>query len=117
MALGVRELTPEEEREVRRRAQSRTEPARVVERARTISSLHQGERVPAVARAGAVSEKTVRLWLKRFHAHGLDGLTDDPRSGRPPIYTSDAIGACRRRWPSRPPANGHRCIRRTRLVR
>ena len=92
MALRVRELTPEEAGELRRRAQSRTEPARVVERARIIWLVHQGERVPAVARAVALSEKTVRLWLKRFNEHGLDGLTDDPRAGRPPTYTPDVIG-------------------------
>jgi transposase len=93
MALHVRELTREEAHEIRRRAQSRTDPARDVERARIIWLLHQGERVPAVARAVAVSEKTVRSWLKRFNLHGLDGLTDDPRSGRPPTYTAEAIGA------------------------
>ena len=93
MALRVRELTADEAAEVRRRAHSRTEPARVVERARIIWFLQQGERVPAVARAVGVSEKTVRLWLKRFNEYGLEGLRDDPRSGRPPTYTSEAIGA------------------------
>ena len=93
MALRVRELTAEEADEVRRRVHSRTTPARVVDRARIIWCLHQGERVPAVARAVGVSEKTVRLWLKRFNEYGLDGLRDDPRSGRPPTYPAEAIGA------------------------
>ena len=91
MALRVRELTADEADEVRRCAHSRTEPARVVERARIIWLLHQGERVPAVARAAAVTEKTVRLWLKRFNRYGLVGLTDGPRSGRPPTYTAAAM--------------------------
>lgn len=93
MALRVRELTAEEEHELQRRAHSRTAAARVVERAQIIWLLHQGARVPAVAQALSVSEKTVRTWLTRFNERGLDGLTDNPRSGRPSTYTADAIGA------------------------
>ena len=93
MALRVRELTTEEAHELRRRAHSRTEAARVVERARMIWLLHQGARVPAVAQALSVSEKTIRTWLIRFNEQGLEGLTDNPRSGRPPTYTAEAIGA------------------------
>ena len=55
MALQVRELTAEEASEVRRRAHSRTEPARVVERARIIWLVHEGMQVPAVAQAVAVT--------------------------------------------------------------
>ena len=47
MALQVRRLTAEEETELRRRMASRTLPARMVERARMIWSLHEGERVEA----------------------------------------------------------------------
>jgi transposase len=92
MALRVRPLTAEEETELRRRTTSRTLPARVVERARMIWALHEGERVPAVARRLGVGADVVRTWLKRFNAEGLDGLRDRPRSGRPATYTPEQVG-------------------------
>ena len=92
MALRVRPLTAEEETEVRRRVSSRTLPARVVERARMIWSLHDGERVPAVARRLGVGTDVVRGWLKRFNAEGLDGLRDRPRAGRPVTYGPEVVG-------------------------
>jgi transposase len=92
MALRVRELTPEEQESVRRLAHSRTEPARLVERARIIWLASEGRRVPAIAAALRLSQATVRLWLKRFNAAGLDGLRDQPRAGRPPTYTAEEVG-------------------------
>jgi transposase len=38
-----------------------------------------------------LSEHSARLWIKRFNDHGLPGLNDEPRSGRPATYTSDQI--------------------------
>ena len=92
MALRVRRLTEEEEKELRRRAQSRTEPARVVERARMIWGVAQGQSVPEVARRLGVGADVVRQWVKRFNAEGLPGLADRPRSGRPETYTAEQVG-------------------------
>jgi len=92
MALQVRELTPEEQESLRRLAHSRTEPARAVERARIIWLAHQGGRVPAIAAALRLTPATVRQWLKRFNAHGVEGLRDQPRAGRPPTYTAEEVG-------------------------
>ncbi len=92
MALGVRAVTADEAAAVKRVAQSRTEPARRVERTRIIWLAIQGERVPAIARAVGCSERTVRIWLKRFNAGGLAGLQDAPRAGRPPTYSSEQVG-------------------------
>jgi len=93
MALRVRELTPEEAATVKRLAQSRTEPARLVERAPIIWRATQGQRVPAIAHSLDVAEATVRRWLTRFNAAGLEGLTDLPRSGRPATYPAEQVGA------------------------
>lgn len=93
MALRVRDLTPDERASLQRLAQSRTAPARAVERARIIWHAHHGERVPAIAAALRLTESTVRRWLKRFNAAGLAGLEDQPRAGRPPTYTPDEVGA------------------------
>ena len=92
MALEVRPLTAEEEAELRRRAASRTLPARAVERAKMIMLLRDGERVPVVAGRLGVGADVVRGWLKRFNAAGLDGLQDRPRSGRPATYTPEQVG-------------------------
>jgi transposase len=91
MALRVRELTQEEADALRQRAHSRTEAVRVVERARMIWLVRQGHFVPAVAKRLGVAEVTVRKWVSRFNTLGLPGLSDQPRSGRPPTYTVAAI--------------------------
>jgi transposase len=89
--LTLRPLTEEETRTIERLAHSRTEPARTVERAQMVWRAHRGERVSATARALGVREATVRTWLARFDAAGVDGLKDAPRSGRPPIYRPDEV--------------------------
>jgi transposase len=49
--------------------------------------------VPAIAAALRLTEPTVRRWLKRFNAHGLEGLRDQPRAGRPPTYPPEVVSA------------------------
>lgn len=90
--LRVRAMSPDEVAAMERLARSRTEAARTVERARIIALAHEGKPAPAIARALGVGAGTVRLWLKRFNAHGLDGLADEPRSGCPPTYTPEEVG-------------------------
>ena len=90
--LTLRPLTDEETKAIDRLAHSRTEPARAVERARIVWHARGGARVPALARTLGLCEATVRLWLTRFNAHGLDGLADAPRTGRPPTYTATEVG-------------------------
>jgi transposase len=91
MALRVREMTAEEQKQIKRLARSRTEAARVVERAQIVSLARQGVGVPAIARRLHLSEKAVRLWLKRFNSQGVEGLQDEPRAGRPPTYTVEQV--------------------------
>jgi transposase len=84
-------MTADEAVEVKRLAHARAEPARTVQRAGIVWLAAQGLSVPAIARRLRVSEPTVRLWLGRFNAQGLDGLVDRPRSGRPATYTPDEV--------------------------
>ncbi len=90
--LTLRPLTDEETRAIDRLAHSRTEPARAVERAQIIWWACHGTRVPAIAGALGITEATVRTWLRRFNADGVDGLKDAPRSGRPPVYGPAVVG-------------------------
>src|SRR5215210_3253653 len=92
MFLSLRPLTADELRVIDRLAHSRTEPARAVERAQIVWQAHRGARVPAIARALGVCEATVRLWLTRFNAGGVDGLRDGARAGRPPTYSPEEVG-------------------------
>jgi transposase len=90
--LALRPLTDAETRTVARLARSRAAPARAVERAQIVWQAQRGARGPAVARALGVCEATVRLWLTRFDAHGVEGPADAPRAGRPPTYTPEEVG-------------------------
>lgn len=90
--LTLRPLTEDESRVIDRLAHARTEPARTVERAQIVWQAHQDARVPAIADALGLCEATVRLWLTRFNARGVDGLADGARAGRPPTYTPEEVG-------------------------
>jgi transposase len=86
-------MTSEEVATIKRLAHSRAEPARLVERARMVWLAQQGQRGPAIAQELRVSPGTVRHWLKRFNAAGLEGLRDALRPGRPATYTPQEVGA------------------------
>ena len=41
------------------------------------------------ARAAGMDRQTLRDWVHRYNAEGVDGLRDRPRSGRPPQLTPE----------------------------
>ena len=88
----VRDLTDDERTTIVRLAHARAAAVREVERARIIELASQGKRVAEIAAELRCDRRTVRLWVKRFNAAGLDGLGDDPRSGHPPTYTPEQVG-------------------------
>ena len=65
---------------------SRTEEARMVERARIILASLEGKEIQGVARELGISIPTVSKWRQRFALWGLRGLFDRPRSGKPVTY-------------------------------
>ena len=91
MPLRIRGMTTKEVETIKRLAHSRTEPARIVERAQIIWLAKEGKRVKAIAHELGMCAATVRLWLKRFNAKGLDGLSDNSRPGRPAVYTFEEV--------------------------
>ncbi|SRR5579883_2046304 len=91
MAIRVRELTDNERITIERLAHSRTAPARQVERTQIVWYASEGMTVPAIAQKLHLHEQTVRDWLKRFNTHGLPGLEDLPRGGKPPTYTPEQV--------------------------
>lgn len=92
MAIRVRALTDKEKETLETRSRSRTEEARVVERAKIVLLASGGLFVPAIAKELGLDEIWVRVWIKRFNVGGLDGLKDKSRSGRPPTYTPERVG-------------------------
>ena len=70
-------------------ARSRTAPLREVQRARIVLAAADGASNAAIARDLSITQNTVRTWRGRVAEHGLRGLTDRPRPGRPPIYGPD----------------------------
>ncbi len=89
MALHLRALTEEESKTIKKWSQSRTEEARLVERAQIIRLASESKPVPEIAEAMGVNEKTVRKWLRRFEKQGVQGLIDAPRCGAPSRYTPE----------------------------
>ena len=89
--LKLRTPTDEERRELERLAHARTAPARLVERARMVVAALAGERAEAIAVRFHITAATVYLWLHRFQDHGIAGLEDQPRKGRPPTYSREQV--------------------------
>ena len=91
MAVRIRDLTDEERKAIERLAHSRTEAARLVERAKILWFASQKETAPQIARRLGIDPRSVLTWLKRFNEEGLAGLQDKPRSGRPVTYPPEVV--------------------------
>ena len=67
-------------------SRSRSGEVRLAERARIILACLQGRRNDEVAGEMGLRPNTVGQWRRRFAAHGIAGLRDEPRSGKPAKY-------------------------------
>ena len=85
-------------RQVARRA-----VGRVSERAHFVLLSLQGYSPPEIGKIMAYDEATVRKWLKSYGDHGVAGLYDAPRSGRPPCCKH--LAAVVQAQASQPPPN------------
>ncbi|MEO7193488.1 MAG: IS630 family transposase [Pseudonocardiaceae bacterium] len=63
-----------------------TAPQRLVLRAKIALAAGRGEATATIARELGICVDTVRTWRSRFRREGMPGLSDRPRSGRPPVY-------------------------------
>lgn len=59
----------------------------MVVRARIVLAAAHGHTNAAIAAECGMHIDTLRKWRRRFYEHGLDGLKDRDRSGRPPVFT------------------------------
>ena len=67
-------------------ASSRTLPKQTVDRAKMILDSEAGKPVKQIAQELNTYSNKVIYWRQRYVKIGLEGLQDNPRSGRPPIY-------------------------------
>jgi transposase len=81
-------LSGEEQAVLTARARSARGPYRDRLRAATVLAAAASQDNAAIAREFGVCTDTVRKWRRRFAASRLSGLTDVPRSGRPPVFTA-----------------------------
>ena len=93
MTLRVRALSEEEREALGRMARSRTVGAGLVRRAQIVLHALEGLKAPEISARMELCGATVRHWLKRFNACGLEGLEEDVRSGRPPTYSAEQRSA------------------------
>jgi transposase len=93
MTIRVRALGEEETEELGRMARSRTLGVGLVRRAQIVQHAAEDLSAPGIAAKMGLCGATVRFWLERFNEHGLPGLKEDMRSGRPPVYSAEERSA------------------------
>ena len=93
MTIRLRALSDEEREQLGRMARSRTLGAGRVRRAQIVVHAAEGLKPPEIGARMGLCGATVRHWLKRFNARGLEGLEEDVRTGRPPTYSAEQRSA------------------------
>jgi transposase len=66
-----------------------TKETRVFRRAQAVREVAAGQTVKAVSETFRFTNSALRKWVQRFALEGTEGLTDRPRSGRPPKMTCE----------------------------
>jgi putative transposase len=93
-------------------ASSRSLPAGLVRRAKIVLLSVSGKTNVEIAQQLEMSQTTVGLWRGRFLQHGVSGLYDELRPGRPrPISDERVAQLVRKTLQTKPPAGTHWTIR------
>jgi transposase len=69
----------------------RTSAQALAQRSRIVLAAAEGLKNTEIAEQVGVSRNTAAIWRERFAAHRLDGLTDEPRPGRPRTITDEQV--------------------------
>jgi transposase len=92
MAPAVRiELTEDERAQLEAWARRRTSAQALAARSRIVLLAADGRNNSEIAQRLGVYRPMVRKWRSRFAEHRLDGLTDEPRPGRPRTVTDEQV--------------------------
>ena len=108
------EIAEDDRAQLERIVRAATSEARMVERARIVLEAGEGRSAAQIARRVGCSANTAQKWRARFERHGLAGLRDLPRPGKPLLHdqaararliakactrpTPTCSGARRQRW-------------------
>ena len=79
-------LTSEQQHELEARARKYTLPYRDVVRAKIVLMAAAGFDNDDITARLDTRREIVSKWRKRFFEHGLPGLEELPRGGRPPVF-------------------------------
>ncbi len=106
--LSVKDWGESTTKELRRLAKSRTAEQRLVERARLLVYMldHVGMSAQKAASALTVNPETLKKWIHRYNASGLEGLSDASGRGRPPAYTEQDAAFVLKTARTKPPDLG-----------
>jgi transposase len=86
-------LTAEERDYLERQVRRHRVPRSLSERCRIVLECAQGHPSKVVAQRLGICERTVGKWRGRFLQERIDGLLDEPRSGRPRTIGDDEVAA------------------------
>lgn len=84
-------LEPLQREQLESFSRSRALPHALVVRAQIVLSAAEGKQNKQIAKATGMSRQTVAKWRGRFVRHGLEGLYDEYRSGRPRSIEDERI--------------------------
>jgi hypothetical protein len=89
----VNMLNADEYRVLKRAAASRKIAAGKARRAKIVLLSNQGLTAREIAARLDCNERTALKWIGRFNRHGIAGLEEVLRSGRPRVYGPEDVGA------------------------
>ncbi|WP_369387942.1 helix-turn-helix domain-containing protein [Streptomyces sp. CG1] len=81
-------LTAAERKRLKKMAYGHKTEYRLRMRAQIVLHAEAGRSNARIARETGLHLDTVRCWRGRFAEHGIAGLSDRKRSGRPPVFTA-----------------------------
>ena len=84
-------LDADQREQLRRLSRARKAPSRLVQRAKIVLACADGETDTRVADRLGISVQMTATWRRRFLEHGLEGLHDKPRTGRPKLVTDQDV--------------------------
>jgi len=84
-------LSDQERAELERWIRRRNSAQALALRARVVLLAAEGLKNTQIAQRLGISRPTVTKWRSRFVEHRLDGLTDEPRPGRPRTITDEQV--------------------------
>jgi len=89
-ARGI-EVSKEDREALLKWKRSPTAPQKLVRRAAIVLAAGDGLTNKAISERGLGSVQTICLWRKRYAEYGIEGLQDEPKSGRPRQIGRDKV--------------------------